>query len=59
METGVLENICPLINKKCLKTSCAWWVIEANECSMFGVAQALNAQAESVHDMLNTYSQIR
>lgn len=39
MQSGKLIRICPIMGKNCLKTSCAWWVIEANQCSMFGLAQ--------------------
>jgi hypothetical protein len=39
MKKGRIERLCPIIEGQCLETSCAWWMIEKNECHMFGLLQ--------------------
>jgi hypothetical protein len=39
MEHVIIERLCPIIKGQCLGDSCAWWMIEKNECHMFGSLQ--------------------
>jgi hypothetical protein len=34
-----IERLCPIIQGECIKTSCAWWIKEIEECRMFGILQ--------------------
>jgi len=44
---------CPLFKDKCVQSFCAWWIKEANECAVVGLAQALDYQAGTLRDILN------
>ncbi len=53
MPDGKIGFFCPLIKDKCVKASCAWWIIEANKCSIHTLAESAECQAENLRDILN------
>jgi hypothetical protein len=44
MASGKSGGKCPLLQGKCLETSCAGWLTEEDTCSIINVARALNTQ---------------
>jgi len=38
MEKGKLGRTCPIMNRDCLESSCAWWIIGDNTCSIVRIA---------------------
>lgn len=47
------RKICPLMNTECKKENCAWWFKEDDNCSIAGLANALDYQARTLRDILN------
>lgn len=38
------EGKCPILNDRCLETSCEWWLTEEEMCAITCFARAFNTQ---------------
>jgi len=51
--TDELGKECPLMDKICIRESCAWWAERDKSCSIKILAETLDFQAGTVRDILN------